>query len=215
MGICICDTMDKNIQSLGKKTSHSFLGREDLTGDILKKFNLGKADMSALYRANGMLLDEGTLNVYELCKGVHFIKFFDMHYIKTDSNYIFVIKEINGRKVGVEQPMIKAFEGNDIFDVSYVKLNGNKFEIDRKNDNQKCSIGELRKMFQEFIKLDDTNDKDSGLNEECGVKFEGQENKNKKYVKSKKNRDVKNDGFRENEDKNCFDHNISIDEDSI
>ena len=206
--------MDKSMKSLGKKTAHSLEG-EDLTGDILKKFHLAKADRPALYRANGMSLDEGTLNVYELCKGVHFIRFIDMHYVQTDSNYVFVIKEIDGRKVGVEQPMIKTFEDNDIFDVSYVKLNGNKFEIDRKNNRQKCSLYELRKMFQGFIKLDDTKDKDSGLNEECGVKFEGQENKNKKYVKSKKNRDVKNDGFRENENENCFGHNMDIDEDSI
>ena len=207
--------MDKNIQSLGKKTSHSFLGREDLTGDILKKFNLGKADMKALYRANGMSLDEGTFNAYKLCNGVHFVRLIDMHYVQTDSNYVFVIKEIDGRKVGVDQSMIKSFEDNGRFDVSYVKLNGNKFEIDRENNLQKCSISELRKMFQGFIKLDDTNDKDSGLNEECGVKFEGQENKNKKCVKSKKNRDVKNDGFRENENENCFGHNMDIDEDSI
>lgn len=207
--------MDKNIQSLGKKTSHSFLEREDLTGDILKKFNLGKADMRAFCRANGMSLDEGTFNVYELCNGVHFVRLIDMHYVQTDSKYVFVIKEIDGRKVGVDQSMIKLFEDNGRFDVSYVKLNGNKFEIDRENNLQKCSISELRKMFQGFIKLDDTNDKDSGLNEECGVKFEGQENKNKKCVKSKKNRDVKNDGFRENENENCFGHNMDIDEDSI
>ena len=78
------------------------------------------------------------------------------------------------------------------FNISYIKFNGNKFEIDSGNGNQECNICELEEMFQKFVKVDDSKDKYDDLNEvdDGCIKLEEEENKKVSDKDKKKYRKI-------------------------
>lgn len=187
--------MSDELKLFGAKRYRSPLGN-NLTEDILKRLRLDiwdtirPDDLSEdCYEAQFLLKNGGVLYKQD---NVYFIEIFE-----GNSKHGFVIKKIDDREIRVDKRDIDETLEFMCDSLSFVELNGNEVNISEVFKGEKCyGIDRLKKMLQEYTI---------------------EEDRNKKRVKPKKekNRNIKNDGFRENEDKNCLDHNMSIDEDSI
>jgi hypothetical protein len=187
--------MSDELKLFGAKRYRSPLGN-NLTEDILERLrldvwdNIKPEDRSEdRYEAQFILKNEGILYKQD---NVYFIEIRE-----GNSNHGFVIKKIDDREIRVDKGDIDEDLENTCDSLSFVELNGNEVNISEVFKGEKrYGIDRLKKMLQEYVR---------------------EESENKKRVKPKKekNKDIKNNGFYENENENCFGHNMDIDEDSI
>ena len=210
------------------------------TLDILRKLNLNASDETTLVCLDPEhAVNENKCASYFMVNGAYLTRDVDYdvvtHYLNDGRNNLFVIKEIDGREVSVDEKCVNDLkEAHWCQSLAYAEINGSRANITNilKGD-YKCSIARLEerlqscmksekyiehgvdvleKMIQKCIEFKEAKDKCSDATKVlANKKVKAEKGKSKKDMKSKK---VKNADFSEEGDTNCF-HNMDIDEDSI
>ena len=219
--------MDKNIQSLDKNVP-SYSGKkrylerteEISTPDILRKFKVDRSDPKSQYFFKSKYLYENAIASFTLMNDGVLYKETDIHFVNIPGGHNFLIKKIDGREVKANEGDVEYMKEEFPCDsLSYAEINSGEVNIPEVFiDRNGYGADRLGEMLQEYVRLENDENKDGDLKEyeDDRIKLE-EENENKKERKSErvKNKNVKNNDFGKKEDKNCFGHNMDIDEDSI